>query len=107
MVYRILENTFKWLWISVELVMSKGINNSYNCLKFTQVWESLSQESFLEKCGAQGERVGSSFASTWILQCREPDELLEQTIWFPKRLVIIINHHDSSINVQCIWFFFQ
>ena len=77
-VYRILENTFKWLWISVELVMSKGINNSYNCLKFTQVWESLSQESFLEKCGAQGERVGSSFASTWILQCREPDELLEQ-----------------------------
>ena len=106
-VYRILENTFKWLWISVELVMSKGINNSYNCLKFTQIWESLSQESFLEKCGAQGERVGISFASTWILQCREPDELLEQTIWFPKLLVIIINHHDPSINVQCIWFFFQ
>lgn len=58
--------------------MSKGINNSYNCLKFTQVLESLSQELFLEKCGAQGERVGISFASTWILQCREPGKLLEQ-----------------------------
>ena len=48
----------------MELVMSKGINNSYNCLKFTQVLESLSQELFLEKCGAQGERVGISLAST-------------------------------------------
>lgn len=50
----------------------------YHCLKFTEVWESLLQESFLEKCGTQRERVGISFISTWVLQCRDPDDPLEQ-----------------------------
>lgn len=54
--------------------MSKGAVNIYNCIKFTEVWELL-QESFLEKCAIQMEKLGICFSL--IFTSNEPDDAPE------------------------------